>query len=144
MFSMLRLPIPFDCKQSDTSEDSILMEDFWYDDSYNQVDWWSSTITWGGWTYSAIDSNIRHNITCRTFYFKSLDKPERLLMAITSLLSQPYGNSEHFYQLLTGILTKRHGVQWEQFWNNGEEILDGSVTKRETALRHSPPSSLYK
>jgi hypothetical protein len=129
----LMLPFPFEVERGASDEEAVMTDGFWHDGSYRHVDWWSPTVRWGKWVYDARTRTIKHALTRRLFSFQNLDSPERLLRAMASLMIQPHGDSERFYQLASGLLQKRHGVGWESFWGNCEAVLSSEPTPRPSA-----------
>lgn len=125
--SSLFLPMPFEVDPP--SSDESLVPSFWSDGSYGRIDWLCSHVQWGKWVYDARTRTLRHTITHRSFSLSKLDDPSRLLKAMTSLMIQPNGDTEHFYQLASGILKYRHNSDWNSFWLNGESTLSLLPTK---------------
>jgi hypothetical protein len=117
------LPFPFE-KEYAVADEALPPAEFWYDGSYAKVDWWSMMIVWGRWSYDAKTKKLKHALTQRSFNMAYLNTPEKLLRAMTSLMIQPQGDVEQFYQLASGVLKKRHGIEWQNFWGEGAVILD--------------------
>jgi hypothetical protein len=128
---------PFEAKDGfELEKESVLIDGFWHDGSFAKLHWWGTYVKWGRWTYDTKQKVLKHALTQRTFRLAGLDSQERLLRAMTSLLVQPNADVEHFYQLATGVLKHRHGVNWDAFWGRGEQVLQTSLPP--PSMQHTP------
>lgn len=129
----LFLPIPFEVESIDSiesEEGSHSDKSFYY--AYHKTDWHGQSVQWGRWVYDSRNQTLKHSISHRIIYLTRINSSNKLLKVISSLMIQPNGDSEQFYQLATGILQHRHGASWDDVWKDPTQVFKNEKIRPKT------------